>query len=229
VNSLDTHSFPAFRLKLIKEADNPVALAAMVNDDKNSAVRVTAYKRDMSSVVITPSHLNNKKRPTSNNSNQSTSSDSRRVSLSPSTPVLSFSPDAVTTSQLTYNVRQGSGKVVASFNPSARTVAPTSAIDTSTASTTKLRQKCRISTKFETNALEAYRHWFTVLDDRALALDLQLQQHSEMFYEQYNFGSDQIAALEVIGVPRQETVCCIGRICNAVRNIMTDVSCAIIP
>jgi hypothetical protein len=108
--------------------------------------------------------------------------------------------------------------VVASFNPSARTVAPTSAIDTNTASTTKLRQKCRISTKFETNALEAYRHWFTVLDDRALALDLQLQQHSEMFNEQYNFGSDQIAALEVIGVPRQETVCCIGRICYAVRN-----------
>jgi DNA polymerase alpha subunit B N-terminal len=214
VKTLDTHSFPAFRSKLIKEVDNPVAIATLVNDEKSSAVRVTAYKRDISSVVITPAHLNNKKRPTSSSS-ESTSSDFRRVSISPSAPKLSFSSTATTSSsvpQVTYGERQGAGKVVVTFNPSARTVAPTSAID----ATSDRRPKCAISTNFDTNVSEPYRHWFTVLDDRALALDLQLQQHSDMLNKQYNFGSDQIAALEVIGIPRQETICCIGRVCNAV-------------
>ena len=224
VNSLDTHSFPAFRLKLIKEVDNPVALAAIVNDDKNSAVRVTAYKRDLSSVVITPSHLNNKKRPTSNSSH-SDSSDSRRVSLSPSGPVLSYASTVTTSTtvpQLAYGERQCAGKVVVTFNPSARALAPTAAIDTNTTGTDRGRPKCTISTNFNTNVSEPYRHWFTVMDDRALALDLLLQQHSELLNKQYNFGSDQIAALEVIGIPRQETICCIGRICNAVRKIIVQ-------
>lgn len=224
VNTLDTHSFPAFRLKLIKEVDNPVALATLVNDDKSSAVRVTAYKRDMSSVVITPAHLNNKKRPTSSSSD-STSSDSRRVSLSPSATKISFSSTATTLSsvpQVTYGIRQGAGKVIVSFNPSARPIAPTSAIIADITSTSKRQPKCTISTKFDTNVSEPYRHWFTVLDDRAMALDWQLQQHSDMFNKQYNFGSDQIAALEVIGIPRQETICCIGRICNAVSNFTFD-------
>ena len=219
VNTLDTHSFPAFRLKLIKEVDNPVALASMVNDDKNSAVRVTAYKNDMSSVVITPAHLNNKKRPNSGSS-ESSSSDFRRVSLSPSAPLLSFSSTVTTSSStpnMAYNDRQGSGKVVVTFNPSARTAAPSSAYNVSTEDNAKTRPKCMISTNFDTNVKEPFRHWFTVLDDRALALDLQLQQHSDLLVKQYNFGSDQIAALEVIGIPRQETICCIGRICNAVR------------
>ena len=225
VKTLDTHSFPAFRLKLMKDVDNPIALASIVNDDKNSAVRVTAYKRDMSSVVITPAHLNNKKRPTSSSSGggQSTSSESRRVSLSPSAPVLSFSSTATISSsvpqQLTYGERQGAGKVVMAFNPSARTVAPSSAIESGATDTSRARPKCTISTNFDTNVSEPYRHWFTVLDDRALELDLQLQQHSDLLNKQYNFGSDQIAALEAIGVPRQETICCIGRICNAVRYI----------
>jgi hypothetical protein len=226
VNSLDAHSFPAFRLKLIKEVDNPVAVAAIVNDNKNSAVRVTAHKRDMSSVVITPSHLNNKKRPTSTSS-QSTSSDFRRVSFSPSASVLSFSSTPTVSStvpQLSYGERQGSGKVVVSFNPSERTIAPTSESVSSTTGTARTRPKCTISTNFDTNVTEPYRHWFTVLDDRAMALDLQLQQHSDMFNEQNNFGSDQIAAIEVIGIPRQETICCIGRICNAVSRIRCTVT-----
>ena len=228
VNSLDTHSFPAFRLKLIKEADNPLALASIVNDDKNSAVRVTAYKRDMSSVVITPAHLNNKKRPTSSSRSQSESSDSRRVSLSPSAPMLSFSSTVTTSTtvpHLVYGERQGAGKVVVTFNPSERTVAPTSVIDINTIGATKIRPKCVISTNFDTNVSEPYRHFFTVLDDRALALDAQLQQHADMLNKQYNFGSDHIAELEVIGIPRQETICCIGRICNAVRNVLVRFFC----
>ena len=216
VNTLDTHSFPAFRLKLIKDVDNPLALATIVNDDKNSAVRVTATKRDMSSAVITPAHLNNKKRPSSNSS-ESTSSDFRRVSFSPSAAKLSFSSTTTTSS---FGDRQGSGKVVVTFNPSARTVTPTSPIETKATGTLERRPKCAITTTFDTNVTEPYRHWFTVMDDRALTLDLQLQQHTDMFNKQYNFGSDQIAALEVIGIPRQETICCIGRICSAVSLII---------
>jgi hypothetical protein len=221
IKALDSHSFPAFRVKLMKDVDNPVALAALVNDDKNSAVRATAYKCDMSSAVITPAHLNNKKRPSTTENDASTSSDCRRISLSPSAPVVSFSSTRGTTpsssaSNPTYGERQGSGKVVVTYNPSARTDSPTTIVDGSASGNKKVRQICTISTAFHTNVLEPYRHWFTVLDDRSRALDLQLQEHSDIFCAQYNFGSDQIAALEAIGIPRQETICCIGRICNAV-------------
>jgi DNA polymerase alpha subunit B N-terminal len=224
VTSLDSHSFPAFRLKLMKDVENPVALAALVNDDRNSAVRVTAYKRDMSSAVITPAHLNNRKRPSTTGSDDdvSTSADYRRISLSPTTPAISFSSTRTTTfsssaPQTTYGERQGAGKVVVSYTPSSRTDSPTTAVDGSATSNNKGRPKCIISTAFDTNALEPYRHWFTVFEDRSMALDLQLRQHSDFFDTHYNFGSEQIAALEAIGIPRQETICCIGRICNAVR------------
>ena len=58
---------------------------------------------------------------------------------------------------------------------------------------------------------------FTVLDERARQLDGMLQEKQEEFAERYHFGQDgAVAALEAVGVPRQEPICCIGRVCNAV-------------
>jgi DNA polymerase alpha subunit B N-terminal len=223
VKSLDTHSFQAFRSKLVSELDNPVALATVMNDDKNSAVRVTAFnKRDMSSVVITPAHLN-KKRPTSSGS-ESTSSDYRRISLSPnatrthisSQPMAVASLPSSSAPLVTYDGRKGAGTVVVSYNPSSRTMTPSCIIEINASGVLRERPKCTITTNFPSNVTEPFRHWFTVLDDRAMALDVQLQQHTSILNERYNFGSEQIAAVEAIGVPRQDTICCIGRICNAV-------------
>ena len=80
------------------------------------------------------------------------------------------------------------------------------------------KRKCVISTDFETNVKAPYRHMFTVLEERAAVLEKELLEKHEEFAETYNFGSEQIADLEAVGVPRQDKICCIGRICNAVSN-----------
>ena len=74
------------------------------------------------------------------------------------------------------------------------------------------------------------------MDERAKALDDQLVKMGKIMMERYNIpdGSDEsamdvdanddtaIAPLEAVGVPNQDKVCCIGRICNAVRIIRCD-------
>jgi DNA polymerase alpha subunit B len=54
---------------------------------------------------------------------------------------------------------------------------------------------------------------FTPLDERAKALDRQLVELGDAMVKQYGLGQE--IPLEGVGVPRQEVICCIGRICNA--------------
>jgi hypothetical protein len=64
---------------------------------------------------------------------------------------------------------------------------------------------------------------FTPLEERAKALDQHLVDMGEVMVERYGLGKQDednetgIAGLEAVGVPRQDMVCCIGRVCNAVR------------
>lgn len=207
---LNEHSFTAFRLQLIKDSDNvSIPLAA---DGAVVARPSLTKKRDPAenTVVITPTQKN--KRQQQHGSKRNESSGNRRISLSPDPPFVTLNSSTPDLQLPAYSERQGSGKVVADFNPSKVVVT-----DTTTDTTIRSHKpKCVIANDFPTNVQEPYRHMFTVLDERAARLDEQLQEKYDEFCGVYDFGSEQIAGLEAVGVPRQEAVCCIGRICNSV-------------
>ena len=99
-----------------------------------------------------------------------------------------------------YNARKNVGAVVASFNPQ---LDPIEAND----------KPCSIDVAcFETNVPESYRTHFTTLDERARVLEDQLEQAMDLFAEKL----DDSIPWEAVGVPRQEKIRCVGRICNSV-------------
>ena len=130
----------------------------------------------------------------------------------------------------TYEERQGAGKVLTTFNPN-----DLKATTKSTTATTT-QTKCSISyDTFDTNVHKPYRHLFTTMEDRAKALDQHLVRLEDQIKDRFDImeksiiagtnnteqsSSDSktssIAPMEGVGVPRQEAVCNIGRICNAV-------------
>lgn len=131
-----------------------------------------------------------------------------------------------------YHDRTNRGKVVYTYNPAnleAWTVS-----ETATSPSSRSIPKCRIDASFPSNVSEPYRHMFTTLDERALALDHHLVQLGNAIATKYNIvaasdydneddaaaASSDIAPLEAVGVPRQEKVCCLGRICNSVRRVL---------
>lgn len=199
LRSLDEHSFTGFRLQLIKDSSG-LAASSTAGD---GAVR-SLKKRDLSSAVVTPGH-NKRQLHGAPGSAHRDASGNRRVSLSPDPlPKTSALPPSLPS----YSERLGAGETLVEFNPCqlqpVESVAPFS------------KHKCLISNDFATNVESTFRHFFTVLDERATVLDEQLQEKIDEFSVLYNFGSEQIADLEAVGVPRQEAICCIGRICNAV-------------
>jgi len=131
-----------------------------------------------------------------------------RVSLSPDPP-LAHQPKLETSSSIpAFSERTNAGRVVTTFNPN--NLAP---IELAAAS----KPKCVISyDEFETNVAKPYRHMFTVMDERARKLDEWIVEKEVELMERYHFGESDVAALEAVAVPRQEKICCIGRICNAV-------------
>jgi hypothetical protein len=139
---------------------------------------------------------------------------------------VSISPKQVTPTPPTpanlpsYGDRTGAGKVIVTFNP--KDLPPMEDEASS-------KSRCIVSTKdfSSTNVSKPYRHMFTTLEERGEALDLHLRKMGEEMIERYDIGkSDGIAALEAVGVPRQEKVCCIGRICNEVSlNRKEDIGC----
>ena len=102
------------------------------------------------------------------------------------------------------------GKVVTSYHPKTLKAEATTA-------TAASKPRCTISTKnFESNLKKPYRHMFTTLEERANILDDQLVTMGEDIVERCLASEDDVAELEAVGVPRQDKVTCIGRICNEV-------------
>ena len=146
----------------------------------------------------------------------------RRVSLSPAPPgVLSQTPISTLPK---YGERKDVGKVVVTFNPNKLEATESTSATTPVSSA----PKCTVSTDFVTNVQEPYRHMFTPLEERAKALDQHLVDMGEVMVERYGLGKQDednetgIAGLEAVGVPRQDMVCCIGRVCNAVGASMNE-------
>jgi hypothetical protein len=142
-----------------------------------------------------------------------------RVSLSPGPPVnlAAHSSASALGTRIKYDDRKSVGQVVATYKPQNELTTPPSITRSSSS------PKCSLEyVSFSTNVREPYRHMFTTLDERADALDQHLVERGEEMVDRYNLGAAEedgqgdVAPLEAVGVPRQESICCIGRICNAV-------------
>jgi hypothetical protein len=234
VDTLDEHSFASYRLALIKNSDS----AHLSGQELNSGAVVsrpslTGNKRaaDTSNTAAIDSNGLASVTPPAKRFNvtfddataryavdavASSNSGNRRISLSPAHPGSLAESNNRLSKLPKYGERQGAGKVLLIFNPSK--------LEAMQPSETTAVPKCVVSTKeFATaNVQESYRHMFTPLEDRAKALDGHLVTLGEDIVERYGLGKQDeqnetgIASLESVGVPRQDKVCCIGRICNTV-------------
>ncbi len=163
----------------------------------------------------------------------STPSPTRSHSTTTTTPTSNLPPR--------YDKRSNVGQVVLLLDPSHRPAVTTA---TTTTSTSESFQACVVQYQhFDTNAMKPYRHMFTPLVDRAKALEQHLVELGHVIQDQYKLeyahdDDDDVeltkeadaavaapvgsaaavgfAKLAPIGVPRQDKVTCIGRICNEV-------------
>lgn len=225
LTELNDHSFPSFRTALIKDSDTVDPELAKQMGKGAVVSRLSLTKRDRTDEdddgVALPSVTPPAKRSTvtfdkSVKQQQPLleGSSHRRVSLSPAPP--NSLQDSRTANLPKYGDRQSAGKVVASFNPN-----KLEAVDADMG-TSRSARRCTVSSSFSTNVQEPYRHMFTTLEERAKALDEHLVTLGQDMVERYGLGVQDeanetgIAGLEAVGVPRQEKICCLGRICNAV-------------
>lgn len=222
LNELDDHSFPSFRLALIKDSDNAELLLQESASNSGAVISRPSNKRqtldDDGLPTVTPpakrfnASLN---KASAVDAVAASDSTSRRVSLSPAPPGSLSSADKSNLPK--YSERQGAGKMLVTFNPNKLEAS-------ANASMTSRSTRCNISYSFPSNVQKPYRHMFTTIDERAKALDKQMVDLGDAMIERYGLGKEEeegssetaIAGLEAVGVPRQDKVCCIGRVCNAV-------------
>jgi len=109
-----------------------------------------------------------------------------------------------------YEDRSGAGDVVVSYNPN-----KFPGVDND-----GHRAACVVSTAgFEdTNALDSFQFMFSTMEERAKALADHLQTKQDHLMEACDLGKEGEVPLEAVHLPRQNTVCCVGRICSMVRH-----------
>jgi DNA polymerase alpha subunit B N-terminal len=206
IEKLDKASYENFRKHIIKERN--------IDDDGAMDIDGAVFTRpkrrsESNAAVISP--FSNKRQYLSVHIQQQSDSgrtllDKGRVSLSPESPRL----EQETTKKPAFSERKDSGKVIAAFNPKNLPVPSARPAGTT--------RRCTVDfERYDTNVNRPYRHMFTTLEERSRQLDVMIQEKQELYSERYDFGSETFAELEAVGIPRQETVCCVGRICNAVR------------
>lgn len=187
VSELSEHTFHAYRAAVMKEAEGAVVSRPALGK-RQAAPMVTPVKRPHTDIK------------TPNNANRVTVSPNK---VTPHPPTPTHIPNLPS-----YGERKNAGQVIVTFNPN-----DLPAITTIKSSSLR----CEVSASFPTNVKKPYRHMFTTLEERSNALDRHLVKMGDEMIERYEIGKDDgIAALEAVGVPRQDTVCCIGRVCNEV-------------
>jgi hypothetical protein len=223
LTDLNDHCFAGYQLALSKDSDK----SSFAMDTGAVVSRPTLGKRQSPNTdgeslpsVTPPSKRSNVTFDDSTFSAVDAVASKRRVSLSPAPPgILAETPSSTLPK---YGERKGAGNVVVTFNPN-----KLEATESTSATPMSLAPKCTVSTDFVTNVQEPYRHMFTPMEERAKALDQHLVDLGEVMVERYGLGKQDednetgIACLEAVGVPRQDMVCCIGRVCNAVRESRT--------
>lgn len=230
LSSLNEHSYPGFHSLIVKDLDYNKTSSTSAVTHVPRPKRDNSSQSSSSSALVTPAHTKRYQQQSNSASSEADRNDSghRRISLSPG-EMATTNPSPFAPQPPVYDERKNSGEVIFTFNPSklAQRKIPEASHG----------PRCRIlhgdpgdenDAVFSKspNVTAPYRHYFTVLDERALALDRQLQATQDLFVERYNFGSSSMeedhhasTSLEAVGVPRQEKICCIGRICNSVRDL----------
>ena len=200
VSELTTHTFEAYKTQVYKHSEfTPLSASS------DGAVQSRNIKRQAS--LVTPPTAKRQVTPSSKGS--SSSVDSVAI-INSNSPVASARP---ATTLPKYDERIKAGHIVTSFNPK-----EWPAIMATTASSGH-RCMIRMDEFLSSNVTEPYRHMFTAISDRANALEKQLQIMGKNLIDKYGISDDEngIAPLEQVNIPRQEAVCCVGRICNEVR------------
>lgn len=189
-SSLNEQSFEGFRDLLVKESN----CADIPMSDSSSPRGAVLPPRTAPLPHVTP--------PAKRLHTAGEGSLRRVASLSPGPPVELQPSDK-------YENRTGAGQVVSTF-ASQKLVSATEVRPLS-------RPKCSISyDHFESNQTKAYRCMFTTTEQRANALNRQLEATGSLIVEKYQLGKTaDVAPLEGVGIPRADEVCCMGRICNA--------------
>ena len=217
IHTLDEHSFVTFRQSLMKDLEHNVKTDPhddynSNNMEKSSILSVSGMtKRSREDVPMTP----NKKSASASTQIMEEGKDDkpqRRVSMSPGSgggfSGASGLDIAVTpVKDLTYEQRKGAGTHAFTFNPGNRSaIVPSDEISS-------LEPCTNIRLYGNHNVETPYRYMFTTLEQRAKALDDHLLKLQNAFFD--NEGMDNY---EAIGVPKQETVSVIGRVCNEAHN-----------
>ena len=199
LQSLDEHCFESFRAAIMKYADN-------APKSEPDTVISRPSKRTPPPSVTPPAKRQQQQQGSAGN----TDNQARRISLSPDAPTSAPKPT------LLYEERKSAGQVVHTYNPNEiaeddRREKPLTV------------QRCQISVNtFPNNVDKKYRHMNTTIDEKARVLDKHLNDMGDKMAERYGLGvrpegsnaDEAVAGLEAVGIPRQEPVCCIGRICN---------------
>lgn len=201
VSELTSHTFEAYEIQVRKQSE--VTPPSMTSD---GAIQTRSVKRQAS--MVTPPTA--KRQHTSNGKVSSASASSvDSVALETNnSPTAAPRPEAPPLPK--YDERTKAGQIVASYNPKEWPVITPSAASGS--------DRCVLKTDGLNNISEPYRHMFTATADRAQALEAHLLRMGQNIVEKYGIsdGQNGIAPLEQVNIPRQEAVCCVGRICNEV-------------
>lgn len=225
--SLNEHSWTALRNEVLKlsevvpppEMTSSSSVVQVKRKEASSPTQQQSTLRPHS--IVTPA---SKQTTMAAAASSLTGSGSRRISLSPKPPTFLQTESA--RKKAKYEERQGAGSVVSTLNANLAATGATAPLakprcriawnNTTTATTNNNNDQAIDELLAASNVQAPYRHMFTTVEHKARALEAHLNELSALFQTQYAFGQGDLAALEAVGVPRQEMVCCLGRICNSV-------------
>lgn len=195
---LSTHNFQTLKNAMVKQADENLVLPPTTSS--SSTAVVTTVKSSSSPTQTTST-------PRSVVTPSATTKTARRLSLSPLMPTTAASGSR---KKAKYHERQGVGTVVTAYQADLALVRPSQPSPDTPRCDVQWRQ-------FSTNVVEPYRHLFTTLPTKAQALEAHLQRMTAVLQDVHAFGQGDLAPLEAVGLPGQDLVCNIGRICSSVR------------
>lgn len=219
LKTLDGHAWTTLRSALMKLTDDGVAppsvsSSGVVQIRRKVVVSSPPSSSSTKQAVVTPSGgvktETNVGSTSSSTSVRDNSGGQRRISLGPRPPPSSLSLESVR-KKAKYEERQGVGTVVASYAPETTTSATTTTTPSSA-------PRCVVEWRSDAaNVTRPYRHLFTTPPETARALEGRLRRLTTLFRENHGFGTGDLADWEAVGVPRQDAVCCTGRVCSSVR------------
>jgi hypothetical protein len=242
LTELTIHQFEAYRNELIKVSQVTPATEGIVNSTKGAAMVIAnKHKRDendpyIRNLVTPPTAKRHQSGAAPSFQRKNAVSSTSSSSSIDQVAIQGGSPKSIKKSTFTntiplplYEERTKVGQVIVAY-PSNRT-------STTNNRNTTLGSRCIISTTNDNigkyNVAKPYRHMFTTMEDRAMALEQLLVEqkvaiigHHGLSTTEYSNNSNTndndedltgiFAPLEEVNVPRHEKVTCIGRICNEV-------------